>query len=58
MVVVLQIQICDLRDDDEMGQAIMRVLAPEQRLEVFRACEWLREHPNWDRVTYENRPLS
>ena len=54
MVVVLQIQLCTLQPDDETGLAAMEALTPDERLEVFGACAWFRDNPDWDRVSYAN----
>jgi hypothetical protein len=53
MVVALQVALCSEEGDDELGVSMMEALTPDQRLHLFRACEWLKCNPEWDRWTYD-----
>ena len=53
MVVVLQMEISSGSGDHATGVAVIEVLTPEDRLQLFSACHWYKENPDWDRWTYE-----
>lgn len=38
--------------NEAIGVALMESLAPVERQELFAACAWYRDHPDWDRKSY------
>jgi hypothetical protein len=52
MVWVISIDLFSTTGNDEAGVAMMDCLTPEERMIVFKAIEWYRQHPDWDRKTY------
>lgn len=54
MVWVLSIEMFSMKNDDDLGVAMMECLTWEERMQVFSAGEWYREnYKTWDRKTYK-----
>ncbi len=53
MAVVFLTEICKTTDNDALGIQVFGALTPQERLQVFKACEWLIENPGWDKASYQ-----
>lgn len=41
-------------EDESIGISVMESLTPSERIAIFKACDWFRDHRDWDRTSYRS----